>query len=140
MNKKEANESRCCDSCVDEEKIREEREDEDHTAVPFWQWSVKFFIFLYMESPLVHLNLKALLQNAGNTCMVFEIFIQIVKRAEMELQMQLSVWESKEQSLGESLLCHTSTTAQALVRGGAAPNNGRFACSGRGLRKRFFQF
>lgn len=140
MNKKEANESRCSGSCVDEEKIGEEREDEEHTAVPFWQWSVTFFIFLYMESPLVHLNPKALFQNAGNTRVVFEIFIQIVKRAEMELQMLLSMWESKEQSLGKSLLCHTSTTAQALVRARAALNNGRFACSGRRLRKRFFQF
>lgn len=42
--------------------------------------SGKYFIFICVKSLPIHLNPTALIQNAGNTCMVFEILIQIVER------------------------------------------------------------
>lgn len=62
---------------------------------------------MYIESLPVYLNPKALfILNAGKTCMASEIFIPIVRRAEMERL--LSVWESEAQPLALPRELHTS--------------------------------
>lgn len=79
-----------------------------------------------MESLPAHLNPTDLFQNAGNTDIVFEIFIRTVKRAMMVLQMQPFMWDKEEQPLGYSrlLILHSEwTKAQTMAGVNAAEDD-----------------